>query len=324
MKINPIYRKLLNNSVSSMLSAIEIYNKPNFNYREESFAILAVNSWELLLKAYILKQNKYNMNSIYELESKKKKDGSKSSRQQAKLNRCKNPQSINIQKAIKKIKDSYGLSDNLVSNLECLIELRDNTIHLINMTSISKEMQELGFSCIKNYISIIKIWKLDIDLSEYNFYLMPLAYLDNNSISVEAVLTENEDNYVKFIQELVMQNSQNSNDEFSTAISIKVEFSKSNNINAIPTKHDPNGIAISLSDDQILQSYPLTYKDVKNKCNERYSDFKYDKKFHGIMKDVKKNSKLCHERKLNKTHQTKTNIYSTNIWKELDKKYTKK
>ena len=48
-----------------MLSAIEIYNKPDFKYREETFAILAINSWELLLKARLLKLNSYRINSIY-------------------------------------------------------------------------------------------------------------------------------------------------------------------------------------------------------------------------------------------------------------------
>lgn len=47
-----------------MLSAIEIYNKPDFKYREETFAILAINSWELLLKARLLKLNSYRINSI--------------------------------------------------------------------------------------------------------------------------------------------------------------------------------------------------------------------------------------------------------------------
>ena len=48
-----------------MLSAIEIYNKPDFLYREETFAILSVNSWELLFKAKLFKQNNYKENSIY-------------------------------------------------------------------------------------------------------------------------------------------------------------------------------------------------------------------------------------------------------------------
>ncbi len=42
---------LLDKSVQAAISAIEIYNKPDFKYREESFSILMVNAWELLLKA---------------------------------------------------------------------------------------------------------------------------------------------------------------------------------------------------------------------------------------------------------------------------------
>jgi len=52
MRINQTYRSLLDKSVNSMLSAIEIYNKPNFSYREETFAILATNAIELLFKVY--------------------------------------------------------------------------------------------------------------------------------------------------------------------------------------------------------------------------------------------------------------------------------
>jgi hypothetical protein len=37
-----------------LISAIEIYNKPAFAYREETFAILALNAWEISLKAELL------------------------------------------------------------------------------------------------------------------------------------------------------------------------------------------------------------------------------------------------------------------------------
>lgn len=64
MRINFTYRSLLDKSVSSLLSAIDIYNKPIFSYREEAFAIFAVNSWEILLKAKLLKVSKYDIRSL--------------------------------------------------------------------------------------------------------------------------------------------------------------------------------------------------------------------------------------------------------------------
>lgn len=44
-------RLLTTKSVHAAVAAIEIYNKPNFSYREESFSLLMTNAWELLLKS---------------------------------------------------------------------------------------------------------------------------------------------------------------------------------------------------------------------------------------------------------------------------------
>ncbi|MFZ5861806.1 MAG: DUF3644 domain-containing protein [Nitrospirota bacterium] len=41
-----------------MLAAIEIYNKPRFDYREECCVILLLNAWELALKSLISKSGK--------------------------------------------------------------------------------------------------------------------------------------------------------------------------------------------------------------------------------------------------------------------------
>jgi hypothetical protein len=54
-------RHLIRNAKSALLAAIEIYNKPGFQYRDENFVILLLNAWELCLKALISK----NAESIY-------------------------------------------------------------------------------------------------------------------------------------------------------------------------------------------------------------------------------------------------------------------
>lgn len=55
---SPIAKSLLNNSISAMISTIEIHNKPEMRYRYETVVILLLNSWELLLKAYLYKFQK--------------------------------------------------------------------------------------------------------------------------------------------------------------------------------------------------------------------------------------------------------------------------
>ncbi len=63
-----------------MLSAIEIYNKPDFHFREETFAILAINARELMLKARLLQlgDNRISTILVYErmYERRQLQDGS--------------------------------------------------------------------------------------------------------------------------------------------------------------------------------------------------------------------------------------------------------
>lgn len=42
---------------SALLAAIEIYNKPLIEYREQTLALLLVSAWEVLLKARVLQLN---------------------------------------------------------------------------------------------------------------------------------------------------------------------------------------------------------------------------------------------------------------------------
>ena len=314
MKINKTYQSLLDKSISSMLSAIEIYNKPDFKYREETFSILAINSWELLFKARLLKLNSYKMNSIYQMEFKNKKNGEKSKLKQPKLNRANNPKTISLAESIIRLKQKKEqISHNLIKSLFSLIELRDNSIHFHNSKPIAKEIQELGFACIKNYMETVKIWDTRLDLSKYNFYLMPLAYV-SSPVSSEAILTQEIKNYLNFLKKKVDETDEEDK-QYSVAIGIDI----------IGMRYDKDGIPIKLTEENITMRFPLMYKDVTSKARKRYSDFKQTKKFYKIIKEIKLNNTLCHTRKLdpsNSKSQVKT-FYSTNIWQVLDNHYGK-
>lgn len=324
MKINKTYQSLLDKSISSMLSAIEIYNKPDFKYREETFSILAINSWELLFKARLLKLNSYKMNSIYQMEFKNKKNGEKSKLKQPKLNRANNPKTISLAESIIRLKQKKEqISHNLIKSLFSLIELRDNSIHFHNSKPIAKEIQELGFACIKNYMETVKIWDTRLDLSKYNFYLMPLAYV-SSPVSSEAILTQEIKNYLNFLKKKVDETDEEDK-QYSVAIGIDISFKKTSTINGIGMRYDKDGIPIKLTEENITMRFPLLFKDVTSKARKRYSDFKQTTKFHQIIKGIKHNNKLCHTRKLdpsNSKSQVKT-FYSTNIWQVFDNHYSK-
>lgn len=322
MKTNKTYRSLLDKSINSMLSAIEIYNKPNFSYREETFAILAVNSWELLLKAHLLKSSAYKIDSLYKKEFAKKKNGENSVRKLPKLNRTGNPTTIGVFEVINKLEDlKIKLHPNLKDSIEAIIELRDNAIHFHNEKHISKELQELGFACIKNYMGIIKKWNIDIDLSIYNFYLMPLAYVDAK-IDADSIITDEVHKYLDFIKSKV-SNSEKEDGDFAIAISIDIKFNKSNSFDGIGIKYDPNGIAIQITEENVRDRYPLTYQLVTKAFKKRFPNSKLDKKFQGIMKLIKENPNLYHYRKLDSANKNSMGkgYYSSNIWKEFEGYY---
>ena len=50
--------RLLDKSKEAFAMAIELYNKPTIKYRVEGFSLFICNAWELMLKAYLLKNKR--------------------------------------------------------------------------------------------------------------------------------------------------------------------------------------------------------------------------------------------------------------------------
>lgn len=326
MRVNPTYKVLVEKSVNSMISAIELYNKPDFKYREETFSILAVNAWELLLKAYILRENRYNMRALYVMVGKVRKDGTNSEKfKSPKLNRSGNPMTISVVEALKRVEDMGTLPIHVKNNIVLLVELRDTSIHFVNDCSLSKQIQELGFACIKNYMNIVSDWNVEINLDKYNLYLMPLAYISNRQV-VDPVLTEEEERYVSFVKSVLLESEDNEDERYDVAIQIGLDFKKGNSFDAIGVRYASDGITVTLSEEDIKNRYPWTYSDLVGKCKGRYSNFKQNKIFYKIKNEVEKNEHLYHKRHLdpgNPKSPTK-GFYSTNTLQVFDKHYLRK
>lgn len=324
MKINKTYRSLLDKSIASMLSPIELYNKPNFQYREETFAILAVNAWELLLKAIILRQNRYKLRSLYVLKPCINKDGTKSTtRKYVDKNRSGNPKTISIMETLSILDNQKYLPTNLRDNIEALIELRDNSIHFANMDDISRQIQELGFACIKNYITLIKEKKIEIDISNYNFYLMPLAYVSSNMVS-ESVLTEETKNYLTLVKSKIAKEESDQN--YDIAITIDIDFKKGSSFDGLGFTYDKDGIRVALTEENIRKRYPWDNAELIRRCKMRYSDFIQNKNWNAQRNEIKNDAKLYRVRLLDPGNpkSAKKGFYSTNVFSYLDSYYTKK
>lgn len=312
---------LIDKSIEAALSAIELYNKPNFNYREESFAILMINAWELLLKAKILKDNNGKMRALYVPQKANKKDGTKSKKITYKRNRAKNFMTLSIIELINKtIEDN-----NLKKCLEILIEIRDNSIHFTNSTKLfEKYMLETAIASLKNYSILISEW-FDRSLEEYNLFLIPIAFNLPSTFSIDN-LNKETDSHKKLLEFISNQRSsidQDSKYNVTIVVDVKLERNKTGDFSV---KFDKDGIPISVDTEELFKKkYPWDYNTLVLKAKGRYSNFKTNSQFHEIRK------RLCEEKDLkgvryldhSQNKGIKKDFYSTNILNELDSYYEK-
>jgi hypothetical protein len=317
-------KELIDKSVAACVSAIEVYNKPDFKYREESFAILMVNAWELLLKAKLLLDNKNSLRAIIATLP----DGT------AKRNRSGNLLTIDLQSAANRLYSHGVLDPRCRINIEALVEIRDNAIHFINTDiSIQKKVMELGTASLQNYLSAMREW-FNRDMAQYNFYLMPLSFFPEMSIS-DHIISEGSEfaTFLKYIYDLERQFPSNAESNYNITLNYEVRIKKATDpdYNIFVTDANSEGMAVKVEEDDVYRRrYPLSYTKLIEKLIERYSDFKRDKRFYDLKKSLEDTSihgeKYCRVRYLNSLENqgSKKTYYSPEILKEFDRHYTKR
>lgn len=323
-------RLMLEKSVAAMLSAIEIYNKPDFKYREETFSVLCINSWELLLKAKVLNLASNKVASLYAMEYKTLKTGKKSTVKRPKKNRSGNPLSINLFEAYRVVTEEYGVKVNkaVSDNLIALTEIRDNSIHFVNDDLLlSLKVQELGSASLQNYLHLVSFWFGDV-LSGYNFYLMPLSFFRNFNEAPGVSLNSKERKVLEYIKK-----SEEGYDgvvdvgDYNLTLRIDVRFQKVKSTSGLPVQitNDIGATAVHLSEEDFSDKYPWDYDILSTRLSKRYSNFKMNAEYHKIRKNLEKDKKLVYERLLNPKNPKggKKTFYNPNIQKEFDKHYTK-
>jgi hypothetical protein len=326
--------QVLEKSVAAAVSAIEIYNKPDFKYRSETFSILMTNAWELLLKAKILRDNKNDLRSIQIREKRRLKDGSFSKKLYVRRTRSNNPATLPIGKAINKVlkSDPSTLDQRVVENLNLLIEVRDNSIHLVNKNlGLQTRLQDIGTASLKNYIQLVQEW-FDYDLSHYNFYLMPLSFFhEADVIESFSVRSHNEQtrNLLNYLENVEQAHPSDAVNPYNATLRIETKFLRSSSQDAIEvrTTTDPDAPKVQITEEDMLKRYPYDYQTLSEKLKDRYGDFKQNQKYHGIRKSLKDDKKYCLVRLLNPTNRestTRKEYYSTEVLKVFDEHYTKK
>ena len=318
-------RELVNKSESSAVSAIEVYNKPDFEYREETFSILMVNAWELLLKGRIVYNEGGKISAIRAYDEKGK----------AKRNRSNNLLTIDVGAAARRLVKDEDLDERCKANLDLLTEIRDNAVHFVNKTlNFSRRVQEIGTASLRNYVSAISDW-FGLDLSEYNFFLMPMSFYPSTEMKGTPPQAENKEmqNLLAHLLEVESQFPPDSEAPYAIALSIQTRFVRSSAADAVEVRwtDDKNAPAVTMTEEDVIRRrYPIKFQELVERCRKRYTDFKQNSAFNKIkrsLEDPKKHGdnycRIHHFDVLEKKDPGRK-YYSPEIFKELDKHYTRR
>ncbi len=309
-----------------MISAIEVYNKPDFKYREETFAILAINAWELLLKGKWLRDNNNQIRSLYVMEKRLNLSKKPYRKLKVKLTESGNPLTHSLQFLVKKMVEKDALPDPVHRNLRALSEIRDSSVHFYNRSNLlALRLQEVGSAAVKNFVKLAQDW-FRVDLSKYSFYLMPLAFVGHPRRVQGVSLTREEMNVAQFIA--AEEAAAPATDNYAVAVNIDVVFSRSKANDALKVQltNDPDAPRLQLSEEQITDRYPLNYAKLTAECQRRYSDFLANQKYHDIRQPLKGDRKYCLVRRLDpdNPNSAKQEWFSRAVFTELDKHYEKR
>ena len=314
-------KNIAEKSVHAAVAAIEVYNKPDFLFREEAFSLLMTNAWELLLKAKWLADHAEDETCLFE----QKPDGAR------RLSRSGNPCTHGLAYLAERLladKDS-GLDRAACDNILALIEIRDTSAHFIHKDlQLGRRVLEVATASLQNYLLLTGEW-FQIDLSRYNFFLMPLSFYHGFEAITATSVSKHPDQVQRlmaYLDELVDEAGETTGKH--VALRIETKFVRAKDASAIPFRwtDNPNAPAVRLAEEDVLRNYPMTYRELTDLLRRRYSDFRETQKYHRVRRKIEQEKKYCITRALDPRNPktSKQRFYNANIVIEFDRHYAKR
>jgi len=219
---------------------------------------------------------------------------------------------------------SAKLDANAWKNLEVLLELRDSAIHFYNRSPVfAQRLQEIGAASVKNFASAAADW-FKRDLSEFNFYLMPLSFVRLPMQAEAVLLNPEEKNFLAFLEGLETKQDDPAT-RYSVSVNIEIKFTRSKAKDALGVQvtNNPNAQEVRLTEEQVREKYPWNYDRLTAECRKRYTGFKSDQKYHDCRKKLAGDKRFSHVRELDPGNpkSAKKPFFNANILTEFDKIY---
>lgn len=331
--MNAITEALIENSKSAVIGCVELHNKPVFRFRYEVCTILAINGWELLLKAYIA-ENHPEIKLI-------RKDGT----------------SKPFEECVSFVSSQLGKEFRAEEeNINKLYEFRCHVIHFYK-DHIGTVLYSLLHKSIVFYNSFLQK-HFNIDLAEEtNLMILPIGFkpfaTPVDFLSKQSDLKESSNAVKQFIESIINSterlNEEGIEESILTGYNVAVinetrvknadiiagitkdesksKLSVSNILGAINITNAEGAKKVKIEEETLFNTvYTIPYYGVTSQARKLFSDFKQDPKFNRLMKEIKKNPNLHRKRFLDVVNKTGTgkDFYSAEIFNELGKHYTLK
>lgn len=291
--------EFLDRSISAMLGAIELYNKPRFPHRVESFSMLAINAWELLLKARWLQLHANKISSLYVKIPHTNKSGVAGKKLKVKRTSSGAPMTHALEHLLKQMMTMKEIERPVFENLVILQDFRNASVHfLLKSFDVAQRLQEIGMATVKNYSALVQQW-FNQALSDFDFFLMPLALM-NPPVEYRHDKSIEEIQFLDYLLKMGIDRG-TPNSKFSVAINVEVKFTrvKDGAVTPVQLSRDPTAAKVALTDDQFTAKYPYTYSDLISKLRERFPGFKVGKEFNVIKRRLEQKPTCVGERYLN-------------------------
>jgi hypothetical protein len=319
-------QRFVHKAEAALLAAIEVYNKPDFRYREESFAILALNAWELLLKAKLLSLNGNDPRCLYVYETRQSKSGKPTKKRYLRRNRAGNCQTLGLGPCIVALeKKGVPLPVGVRKNLDAVTEIRDNAVHFISVSSLlGKKVFEFGTAAVANFVRLAREWFAH-DLSRYHLYIMPLGFLAPPQDAESIVVGSDEAQLIQYLTSLASSADIKEDDPYQTSLTLNLKMKRTSAPNAVKVAitDDPDAPKVFLKEEDFKARYPWDYAELTKRLRKRYADFKVTAKYHKIRRAHMSEARYSMSRFLDPGNpkSARKDFFSPQILDALDKHY---
>ena len=273
-------------AASAVLAAVEIYNKPTVEYREQTFAILMISAWEILLKARLVQQAGGKMQSIYARKKDKPREFVRTDEGE--------PITIGLRRVLGRVDTDKNVDDNIRG----LLAVRNRAAHLgVLVPDTRQSVLEFGTASVQNFFKLsLKWFGESIDPP----YLLPVGFLGTAKVA-QVSTTKSQRDLLKDLNTLA-QRSGSAPSDYDVVMHVKVELNRGvSGGGNIGTTSDPNAPRVRMSDDEVLRRFPWTHGELVTNCRRRYDGFKTNQVFNDAMKGIKERPECAYERRRHPT-----------------------